>query len=176
MRWDELFAELEAEIDGLEAGVLEDESYELAVAEAGTVGLADRIRAVWGATITLGLTSGMRHEGAVVDLGADWVLIESGRAQTLVPVRAIAWIAGLGRAAPSPGTVERELRLTHALRALAQAEEPVRIAVPNRELVGVIVHVGADHLVVDLAPGMGERQGGAAGLVIPLASLLAVTQ
>lgn len=176
MRWDELFAELEAELDGLEAGVLDDETHELAVAEAGTVRLTDRMRAAWRSTITLGLVSGERQEGEVIDVGVDWVLLRAGARQTIVPVSAIAWISGLGRAAPAPEGVERELRLTHALRALAQAEEPVRIAIANRELVGVIVHVGADHLVVALESSAFDHQAGDAGLVLPLGALLAVTQ
>lgn len=176
MRWDELFAELEAEMDGLEAGVNDDETHEMAVAEAGSVKLADRMRAAWRTRLTLGLSSGERQEGEVVDVGADWVLLRTGQRQTLVPVAAISWISGLGRVAPTPDGVERELRLTHALRALAQAEEPVRIAVANRDLVGVIVHVGADHLVVVLESGAFDHQAGNAGLVLPLTALLAVTQ
>ena len=155
MRWEQLFADLEAQ---LAAGRLADvraDVAELARAERASVTLADRVRASLGRRLRLQVGVGEVLEGELVDAAPEWLLlvVPHGR-RALVPARAIVSVDGLApHAAPAPGVVESRLGLGHVLRVLSRDRVAVRVAALDRELVGRIERVGADHVdVAELGP------------------------
>lgn len=172
MRWDELFADLEAQAEHEHRMASEAEIAERVRAEVGAVALADRLRAHVGTRLRLHVT-GRVLEGAVREVGADFVLLSEGpTGRSLVPVRALHQVEGLGRAVAAPaGTVLRRLGLRTALRAVLLERAEVQLRTVDVELRGRLSRVGADH--VDIAI---ERQsdGRVADRCVPLAAVLVV--
>ncbi|MDD9205575.1 hypothetical protein PU560_03720 [Georgenia sp. 10Sc9-8] len=172
MRWELLFADLQSQLAAGEQ--LEDENtvLELTEAETAQVGLADRLRARSTGTVTLRLRGGQDVTGSVLDAAPGWFLLAEGERRVLVPATAVVMVWPLGGAAPPTPGVERRLRVTHALRALARQGFRVRVSTDVGDVVGWVVRVGADHL--DVRP---DRDGGAGAPVpvtVPLGALLAV--
>jgi hypothetical protein len=176
MRWQALFADLEAQL--LASARLEEDAElaERSRAEWGRTALADRLRAHGQARLQLLLAGGHRVAGRCVDAAPEWVVLDDG-AQVLVPLHAVAGVVGLSRlVAPAAGQVERRLGLRHALRALSRDRVGVRLLTAGGELTGTLDRVGADH--VDLAqhpPGEVRRPGEVRGvLAVPFHALYAV--
>lgn len=168
MRWEALFADLEARVAAGEAAELDAEVAERSRAEAGTVTLADRLRAHVGRDVAVALTGGRRVRGRVTGVGRDVVVLaESGTRQMLVPLAAAAVVSGLGRGAVAPSSpVVAGLGLRQALRALGRARVPVQVWTPHVDVDGVVQRVAADHLEVSRRlPGIevGAPDGGVNG-------------
>ncbi len=172
MRWEALFADLEAQFAAHAAADRDAHVAELTRAERATVAIGNRLRGAQGASLSVRLRTGSTVEGRVVDAAPQWVLLRAHGQQVLIPMAAVAVVAGLGRiSAPDPGVVESRLTLGHALRALARDRVLVRVEVDGVELAGRIERVGADHL--DLAAGHEEpRRGGL--MAIPFTGICAV--
>lgn len=159
MRWDALFADLEAQLDAEQAAELSAEVAERTRAERATVPLADRVRAHVGGPLRMGLRDGSTVQGRCADAAAEWVVLDDGPAQVLVPWAAVTSVSGLSRSsAPPPGVVLARLRLGHALRALARGRSAVRLRLDGAELTGTIDRVGADHLDVAEHPAGEARR------------------
>jgi hypothetical protein len=159
MRWESLFADMEAQ---LAAGRLADvraDVAELARAERASVGIAARARSSVGRQLRVVVGGVDAVVGELVDAAPEWLLLaETPVRQALVPMTAVIAVDGLvAHAAPAPGAVESRLGLGHALRALARDRAVVRLDAGGRELSGRIERVGADHL--DLADA-GRAAGG----------------
>lgn len=174
VRWDELFADLEAQLAAARVGEARAELSELVRAERATVHLADRLRATRGQPVRLhvGDLPGDPDAvvgGVLVEVGAGWVLVvEHGARQALVPLVGVEAVEGLApHVSPAPSEVERRLGLGVALRALGRDRAEVQVHTRGRTVAGRIDRVGADHL--DLAP---ER--GAAVWTVPLAAVRVV--
>ena len=170
MRWEALFADMEAQ---LAAGRLADvraDVAELARAERSSVTLVARARASIGRPVRV-LVATDAIEGELVDAAPQWLLVATSPVRrALVPVAAVAGIVGLApHAAPATGAVESRLGLGHALRALARDRVAVRVRARDGDLTGRIERVGADHL--DLADLGGAGRGTWA---VPFASLRTV--
>lgn len=175
MRWDALFADLEARLEHEERSAVEAEIPERVRIEVGAQTLTDRLRAHVGGRLALHVR-GQVLRGQVHEVGADFVLLSDERdGRTLVPVAALQGVEGLGRAvAPPAGAVLRRLGLRSALRGLMTERAEVRVVAADTEVRGVVVRVGADH--VDLVPTDGGYPGGprSAARCVPLAAVLAV--
>lgn len=174
VRWERLFADLEAQLAAARAADDRVTLRELVRAELATVALADRLRAAVGSSIALhvGNLPGERDavvRGEVVDVGAGWVLIGSPPAQqALVPMAVVVAVGGLPvDVAPPAGPVESRIGLGHALRALARDRVQVRVYTPARQLTGRLDRVGADH--VDVVGGLP-----ATAWTVPLAAIRVV--
>ena len=149
MRWQSLFDDFEAQIERHELAEVESEVTERTRAERASVLLAERLLAHHGETLRLGFPGGSLS-GRVVDVAPQWVVVNDGRGDVLVPTASVASVAGLGRATSMPPSqVMRRLGLAHALRALSRDRASVRIASVAGVFTGTIDRVGADHL--DLA-------------------------
>ncbi|MDM8083845.1 hypothetical protein QUV83_03575 [Cellulomonas cellasea] len=173
MRWEALFADLEAQFAAQSAAELDAQVAELTRAERATVVISDRLRDALGAHLSVRLRGGTVAEGRVLDAAPQWLLLGAHGRQALIPLAAVVVVAGLTRSvAPGPGVVEGRLTLGHALRALARDRVLVQVEVDGAELTGRIERVGADHL--DLSVGHGEvaRRGGL--VAVPFAALCAV--
>lgn len=159
MRWDDLFADMEAQLDAAAAADLVVEVAERTRVERATIPLADRLRAARGATVVVRTRGGEQIEGILADSAAQWVRLDTAGRAALVPLAALTGLRGLGRhAVPAPGVVERRLTLGHALRALARDRTVLQLATDGGDLAGRVERVGADHL--DLLAGHGAAHGG----------------
>ena len=177
MRWDALFADLEAQLDAGQAAELALEVADRQRAEQAGVALADRVRAHAGQGLRMWLRDGSTVEGTVGDAAAEWVVLHDGPAQLLVPWAGVVSVAGLSRlVAPPAGQVLARLGLRHALRALARDRVAVRLYVERGELTGTIDRVGADHVdVAEHVPGESRRPGAVRAVrTVRTAALLAV--
>jgi len=151
MRWESLFADMEAQ---LAAGRLADvraDVAELARAERASITLAARARASVGRSVRVLVGGADVVEGELIDAAPEWLLLATSPVRrALVPVASAAAVDGLvPHAAPAAGAVESRLGLGHALRALARDRVAVRVQAGGADLTGRIERVGADHL--DLA-------------------------
>ena len=155
MRWEALFADLEAQFDASDAADLAVEIADLTRAERATVELADRLRAAQGSHVTIVVAGGDAVAGQLLEVAAQWVLVGEGTRRALVPLGALAAVGGLAvRSAPPGGGVARRLGLGAALRALARDRVTVRVATDGFDLTGRVERVGADHLDLAVAaPG-----------------------
>ncbi len=180
VRWDALFADLEAAAEAQNRLAFEADLADQVRAERAAITLTDRLRAQTGSRLACHLVDGDWIEGVLVDAGADWLLLRSGpggRRQCLVPVLAIGSLTGLSRGAAAPGVVARRLRLSVVLRALATARATVAMRLRSGQtLVGTIDRVGADHVDLALHPAdEPRRQDAVLGVrAVPLAAMLLI--
>lgn len=191
MRWDALFADLEAQMHAADAS--DEEVAGLVRAEVGRTELTDRLRGQLGAAVALQLTDGQWLRGTLAESGAQWLLLDlsdptpgglgaaagAGAAtrQALVPTAALQRVTGLGAAVGAPpGAVERRLGLGSALRALARDRAPVVVVLHGGELAGTIDRVAADHLDLAVHPVGEPRRASAVTDVaaLPFSAVLAV--
>jgi hypothetical protein len=151
MRWEVLFDDLQAQLEAAERAEDDDLVAELTEAEMGGTTLADRLRARLGGDVRLRLRSGVDVTGKVLDAAPQWLLLgDSQERRHLVPTVAVQAAWPLGPVAPEAGTVEKRLRITHALRALAREGAKVRVTCDAGDYTGWLTRVGADH--VDVRP------------------------
>ena len=154
MRWEQLFADLQAQFEAEESAAEQAESGSRARSEIGALVLGDRLRGAVGLPLVLGCGGAGAVAGTLVDVGTDWLLVEgdSGR-QGLVATAAVRWVSGLGRRTAAPevvGSVRGRLDLRWALRGLARDRSAVQILLDDGGvLTGTLDRVGADY--VDLA-------------------------
>jgi hypothetical protein len=153
VRWEWLFSDLEAQAEAEERASFEAEVGDLVRAERGALVLRDRLRAHVGLDVVLHLRRTGAVSGAVLDVGADWVLVRVAVAtDVLVPAHAVEGVSGLSRSAVCGGEERpaRGLRLSAVLRGLAGDRAPVAMDLESgATLTGTVDRVGGDHL--DLA-------------------------
>lgn len=186
VRWDDLFADLEGQLEqGLDAEdldlVAEEERLRL-----GRLGLRDRVAAFAGEELILELRDGTRAELRVQAIGRDWLsgAVTGSPASCVVPLDAVAAVlpgperVARSMAAPSehPDALSRRLGLPFVLRDLCRRRCTVELLTAMRVLHGTIDRVGRDHL--DLAehdPGEPRRAGAVHAIrILPFAGLLLV--
>src|SRR3712207_4501592 len=108
MRWEQLFADLEAQWAEQEAAEDQAEEASRARAEHGRVLLADRLRGAAGQQVALRCRGVGDVAGRPVDVGVDWVLVVDGQArEVLVALAAVTAVSGLV-AVTAPASEERE--------------------------------------------------------------------
>lgn len=198
MRWEQLFADLEAQFDeraDLEAAAELADRQRL---EFGAVGVIARLVPAIGSPLRLRMRTGMSITGVLRRLGPDWALVSEGAGRdTLVPLAAVTVVEGLTTATGQPlGMVAGRLTLRYALRGLVRDRSPVAVIVPGgggsggsdnsggyggggaagTELTGTIDRIGADFLELALhAPWEPRRAGSVRQVVlIPLTALVVV--
>jgi hypothetical protein len=178
MRWDELFTDLEAQLDAAEVADLAGEVSDRTRREMALLRLVDRLRAAAGATVSVALAGGLTVHGRLLDAGPDWVLLEeTGNRELLLRAAAVLGVSGVGAASEVPGSegdVGRALDLRWALRALARSRAGVQVVlVDGTVLAGTLDRVAADHF--DLAehlPGEARRASAVRQVrLVPLAGL-----
>lgn len=176
MRWEELFADLEAQLVSSRAQERDSEVADRIATERAGVAISDRLRAQRHAPVDVRLRGGEVLRGEVADVATEWLLLADGARRHLVPRAALTAIGGLGsHAAPPAGEVLRRLGLGHALRVLAVEGRSVQVVTWDATYLGRIVAVGQDHL--DIAPdaeGAGAQRS-AGLLAVPFAALVRVS-
>jgi hypothetical protein len=181
VRWDDLFADLEAQADALAVAERAAEVDERTRIEIGALGLGARLRAAVGTPVQVQLVGGLAVSGRLDRIGPDWLLLdESAGREALLARSAVLFVSGLGRAADAPGSegaVEARLLLRSALRGIARDRSPVRLhLVDGTVLDATPDRVGGDFLDVALhAPGEPRRRGDVRGVrTVPIAAVAAV--
>lgn len=165
MRWEELFADMEAQLAHAGQRNAELEAVETARAELSQLALVQRLAAQKGAHVRVKVGHGDVIEGEISDLGAGWVALRDGAVQHVIPLHQAVWWEGLSRrfASDFENTVLRRLGVGHVIRALSQSRARVRIHLvsqtPGAEVEGTIDTVGQDFLDVALHPDDQYRRG-----------------
>jgi len=158
MRWSRLFADLDAQLEAAERADRAAESAELRRAELSRVALAERLAGGLGTVLTLAVDGADPLTGELTQVGADWLLIDSGAGgETLVACSAISSVVGLAAgSAPPADEIERRLGLGAVLRRLARDRAVVTVVVrTGAASTGTVDRVGADFL--DLAEHAADR-------------------
>jgi hypothetical protein len=173
VRWEQLFDDLEGQVEAAEAAELDAELRDRARAERARLRTVDRLRGSLGRPIDVRLRGGERERGTLRRVGSDWLLLETppGR-EALLPLGAVTVVGGLSHRSTEPGSegpVLARLDLRHALRALTRDRSRVGLVLDRElRLSGFVERVGADHLELADAPGSTELQ------LIPLSALVVV--
>jgi hypothetical protein len=150
VRWQRLFADLQAELEAGEAAAERAEDASRIRLETGAVRLEERLGGALGRVVTLRCRGAGELRGVLAEAGAGWVLLsEQGERELLVAVAAVRTVAGLdrGTGVPAAGEVARRLDLRWALRGLARDRSPVQVLLDDGgALTGTVDRVGADFL------------------------------
>jgi hypothetical protein len=181
MRWDDLFADLDAQLEAAEAAELAGEITDRTRRELGLLRLVDRLRAARGAVVAVTVLGAGTVHGRLVDTGPDWVLLaETGKGELLLAAAAVLALSGTGAMSEAPGSegeLARRLDLRWALRGLARSRAGVQVVlVDGTVLAGTLDRVGADHVdLAEHAPGEPRRSGTVRQVrLLPLAGLSVV--
>jgi hypothetical protein len=181
MRWEQLFADLEAQAAEQETAVEQAEQASRARAEYGRVLLADRLRGSLGQELSLTCRGAGDLAGRLVDVGVDWLLLVDGQErEVLVATNAVDAVAGLvAVTAPASveGAVARRLDMRRALRGLARDRATVSCLLEGGGVLGGTVdRIGADFLELAEHPLDQPRRRGAVTAVraVPLRAVVAV--
>jgi hypothetical protein len=182
MRWEDLFADLEAQTRALEQEEVRAEVAERTRGEVAQVALVNRLRATVGATIAVDVWGAGRVQGRLLRVGPDFVLLASvAPSRELVVV--LAAVLSYGQLPPgavgagSIGPAEARLGVTSALRGIAADRSEVTLALRDGQRVnGTVLRVGADWLdLTEHPPGEPPRAAAVHGLrTVPLGQLAVV--
>ena len=181
MRWEQLFADLEGQLDAADAAELAGEVRERTRRELALLSTSDRVAGSHGHAVAVAAQGAGVVRGVLLDTGPDWLLLaEPGGREALLPLTAVLSVTGLGAATSAPGSdgaVGRRLDLRWALRGLVRSRAGVTLALRDGSaLGGTLDRVGTDH--VELAEhGQGEprRAGAVTGVrLVPLAAVSCV--
>jgi hypothetical protein len=178
VRWERLFADLEAQYDAAEEAEFSGEVADRSRREVALVPLIDRLRSADG-PIHVGVVGIDPVLGEVAACGPDWVLFATdGGAELLVLMAAIAWVRGLTtHAEATSSVVSARLGLGYALRGLARDRAEMSVSLRTAErLTGTIDRVGADFIDLAEHPIAEPRRAGAvrSARTIPFGALSAL--
>jgi hypothetical protein len=181
VRWDDLFADLEAQADALEVAERAVEVSERARIEFGALGMLDRLRAAVGGPVRLRVGVDLVVAGTVRRTGSDWLLIDEGSGrEAVVAVAAVRAVHGLGRTSAAPGTegaVSGRLGLRAVLRGIARDRSAVRMHFGDGEVLDATIdRVGVDFVEVARHGANEARRRGEVRevVLVPIAALAAV--
>ncbi len=181
MRWDELFADLDAQLSAAEAAELAAEVADRTRLEVGRLRLVDRLRPSVGAQVSVQAAGLGTARGRLLDAGSDWLLLqEDGARELLLPASSLLSLSGVGGPAEVPGSegeVERRLDLRWALKGLVRSRSGVQVVLSDGStLTGTLDRVAADHVdLAEHAPGEARRAGAVRQVrLVPLTAVGAI--
>jgi hypothetical protein len=161
VRWDGLFADLEAQADQLERAERAGEVEERTRGELARQTLHARLRAAAGSRLRVVVASGLAISGDLRRTGSDWMLLDAGSAEWLVPTAPLRTISGLGRqaAVEAPTVVDSRLDFRHALRGLTRDRAQVRVhLLDGSSFSATLDRVGADFVDAAVHPAGEARR------------------
>lgn len=168
MRWDDLFADLEASVQADDRAAFDAEVADRSRQELAAIRVADRLAAHLGRPLTCWLRDGEPVSGVLREAGAGWLLlrVDEPAGEVLVPSGSVVALPDLGTAARADGG-RRPLPLTVVLRGLARDRATLRIRlVGGRVLEGTIDRVGSDHVDVAEHPADEPRRNSSVRRVV----------
>jgi hypothetical protein len=176
MRWDALFADLEAVAAAEGEAERRSEVADRMRSEFGRLRLIDRLRPALHtpAVLRVGLNGHPAVGGSLQGLGVDWLLLgQAAGAEWLIALAAVQTIQGLGASSAEPGwegLVGARLDLRVALRRVVRDRSGVTVGLISGDTVsGRLARVGLDH--VELSVAQGVDRGSGANWTIPLSAV-----
>ncbi|GAB3565443.1 hypothetical protein [Spelaeicoccus albus] len=149
MRWEDLFADLEARWDSALRSETEAELPEVIRAERAQSTIDARLTGCVGRHVRIG-AAGRALSGRLSRIGTGWTALQGAdNCAIVINTRAIDYLDGLGLPQAPGDPVTSRLSFGHALRSIAKDRAAVRVVLRTAEMTGTIDRVGADH--VDLA-------------------------
>lgn len=183
VRWDRLFADLEALAAAADTADFHSEVADRTRAEHGGIALVDRLRGACGQPVLVSVLGTGQLTGTLVDVGVDWMLLGgTGQPQILVRLGAVTALSGLGTAtspASDRGPVYRRLDFRRALRGLAGQRSHLRLTLADGvSLTGTLDRVGADFVeLAEHAAGEARRPGAVRGVqTLPITAVAAAVR
>lgn len=185
VRWDGLFADLEAQLAEQERAERAAEIDERTRGEIATLLALDRLRAGLDQSVVLRLHGHGPLTGTVRRVGPDWLLLEdSPDREVVVAWNGVLGVRGLARftvsappGATAAGIVAARLGLRHALRGIARDRAGVRLLLRDGAVLDATLdRVGADFVEAAVhAPGEVRRREQVRHVeLVPLHALVAV--
>lgn len=181
MRWEDLFADLEGQLEASESAVAAADVAERARIGMARTRLTDRLRVARGAWLEVTVEGAGQVGGILRRVGPDWFLLELPTAATaLVSLPAVLSLRGLPAPAAEPGSegpVLSRLALGYALRALARDRSALVLTMRDgSQLSGTIDRVGTDFIdLAEHAIAEPRRRAAVSGLrTVPLGGLAVV--
>jgi len=183
LRWEALFADLEAQWEAAESAELAAEVEDRSRREIGYLRLVDRLRPAVGHRLRFDVVGQAGPErgaitGRLLALGPDWLLVEDvGGGEVLVPSRSLLAVRGLRGEAAHPGhegRVGARLDLRHVLRGVARDRSGCLVVLSDgRTVSGTIDRVGTDFVdLAEHAPGEFRRPRAVEGCTVPLTAIV----
>lgn len=188
MRWEQLFADLEAQSEELAEADRAAEAADRQRVEFSAIGLVARLGGSLGSPLRLRTSAGTAITGVLRRLGPDWLLVDEapGR-EAVIPLAGVTMVEGLTSATGLPlGEVSRRLTLRLALRGLVRDRAPVAVTLlgsqggpeagTGTEINGTIDRIGADFLELALHAAWEPRRAGSVRQVVlvPLGAVVFV--
>lgn len=180
MRWEALFADLEAQAAALQSAERSAEFEERTRVETGRLTLLDRLRPAVGAAVRVRTRGAGPVTGTIRQVGSEWLLLDEGSGrEAVVALPAVTSIAGLGRLSAVPdtmGVVQSRLGLRYVLRGIARDRSALRVQLVDECVIdGTLDRVGADFLEFALhAPGESRRRAEVREVLVVALSAVAV--
>jgi hypothetical protein len=153
MRWDVLFADLEAQAEELDRLERATEVSERTRIEVGALGLLERLRPAAGSVLRMRCRGDLAVTGSLRRVATEWALLDTGTGREIVlALGKVVSVAGLSRlsAVPDPeSAVESRLGIRHALRAIAADRSVCHVWLEDATSVfGTVDRVGKDFIEV----------------------------
>ena len=165
MRWQQLFADLEARFEAEQDAAERAGTSSRSRHELGSLRFVDRLGGAVGSPVGLLCRGAGQVSGTLSEVGSDWLLLDDGGRELLVATAAVRAVTGLGRrtaAAGDAGAVAVRLDLRRALRGLARDRATVQLVLDDgTALHGTIDRVGADFVELAEHPADLHRRAGA---------------
>jgi hypothetical protein len=162
MRWDDLFGDLEAQLDAAEAASVDAEVADRSRRESALLTLVERLSGSLGHRVGLHAAGSGRVDGRLVEVSDEWLLLAGDAdAQVLVTMSAVQSVTDLAPtsdARPAPAGQRVRLGLGIALRAIARDRSPVVVHLTGGGTVeGTLERVGADFVELTEHPAAEVR-------------------
>lgn len=179
MRWDGLFADLEAQAAAMAVAERGAEIEDRTRYEAGRITLCGRLRPAVGAIVRLRCMGGSAVAGTLRRVHPEWLLVQEGAGrEAIVATAAVLSVGGLSRlsAAPDSGSVvDGRLGLRYALRLVVRDRSSIRLQLTDGTVLdGTPDRVGADFVEVAVhAAGELRRRGEVSEvLAVPISAVV----
>ncbi|GAA3295310.1 hypothetical protein ACFFON_13560 [Arthrobacter citreus] len=179
MRWDALFADMEAQLASAHQLVQDSEVSERLRTDFAGIDLGARLQSQMGRPLKVDVGVAGSFEGVLSHVGRGWIALH-GRRPAIVALGHVVLIAGMDRfsAVDAP---QARLGLASALRGLSRDRAEVQVYPAGQPasaaLAGSIDRVGKDFFELSLTPrGEPRRSGNVRGTaVVPLHAVAAVS-